>query len=186
MRISSLRVNELTADSPRTILRPGPPSRARIPSRRFKSSAAPTRRSRPRLAKASSRPTAPCGLAAGCLRRPAACQPRHDPDLRTVLNGITIVSSIVGTRTDLREVFQPVQVARSVWPVVAVTSRSSITAGGVTPLSECEHRLNMTTQHHTSSRLSQERRLRRTRAVRGVHQSGDTPSLNAAEHKPSR
>ena len=79
----------------------------RIRSRRSRSSAAPTRRSRSRSRRGrSSRPTARCGAAARSsssrCRRTTRCRL---PIFETVLNGITIVGSIVGTRADLRDVF---------------------------------------------------------------------------------
>ena len=79
----------------------------RIRSRRSRSSAAPTRRSRSRSPRRrSSRPSPRCAAAArSCW---SGCRPTtsHAADLRDRLNGITVIGSIVGTRVDLREVFE--------------------------------------------------------------------------------
>ena len=82
--------------------------RRRTRSRRSSGSAASTRRSRwPCPRRRSSRPTARCAAAARLVfvALPADNEVKL-PIFETVLNGITVVGSIVGTRADLREVFE--------------------------------------------------------------------------------
>ena len=64
------------------------------------------------------------------------------PIFETVLNGITIVGSIVGTRTDLREVFElhaagKTKVIREVRPLDASTSRSPTSKPDASPPGSC-------------------------------------------------
>ena len=69
--------------------------------------AAPTRRSRsPCRPRRSSRRTARCAGAARSSSSLPAENHIELPIFETVLNGITVVGSIVGTRADLREVFE--------------------------------------------------------------------------------
>jgi propanol-preferring alcohol dehydrogenase len=60
------------------------------------------------------------------------------PIFETVLNGITVVGSIVGTRSDLREVFElhaagKTHVTREIRPLAEVNdAMADVEAGGVT------------------------------------------------------
>ena len=110
-------------------------------SRRSRSSAAPTRRSRSRSRRRrSSRRTRPCAAAG---RSSSSALPADNaidlPIFETVLNGITVVGSIVGTRVDLREVFElhaagMTRVITEVRPLDAVNeSIEEVEAGHVPP-----------------------------------------------------
>ena len=119
---------------------PSSPStrRRKIPSQRSRSSAAPIRPSRSRSAE-----VVRAGLQVASARRHARVrrtsggQRATIPIFETVLNGITIVGSIVGTRTDLREVFElhaagKTTVTREVRPLEQVNeSIADVEAGHV-------------------------------------------------------
>ena len=64
------------------------------------------------------------------------------PIFETVLNGITIVGSIVGTRSDLREVFElhaagKTHVIREIRPLATSTSRSPTSRPAASPRGSC-------------------------------------------------
>ena len=107
---SSRSTCSTTSSSSRASSAPSSPSTPtrRTRSRRSRRSAAPTRRSRWRSPRTrSSRPTARCAAAGrSCSWRCPADNEVRLPIFETVLNGITVVGSIVGTRKDLREVFE--------------------------------------------------------------------------------
>jgi propanol-preferring alcohol dehydrogenase len=64
------------------------------------------------------------------------------PIFETVLNGITVVGSIVGTRTDLREVFELhaaglTHVTRELRPLADVNEAIADGAAGPAPITSC-------------------------------------------------
>ena len=85
----------------------------------------------------SSRPTAHCAAAGSSCSSRSRRQRGDAADLETVLNGITVVGSIVGTRADLREVFElhaagKTKVIREVRPLTRVNeSIADVEAGRV-------------------------------------------------------
>ena len=86
----------------------GQRARRRTRSRRSRRSAAPTRRSRSRCRRAAFEQAYRSLRRGGTLVFVALPTENHVelPIFETVLNGITVVGSIVGTRNDLREVFE--------------------------------------------------------------------------------